>query len=31
LAVSRLEMAINNQEGVMVYGDYDVMEPLRFR
>lgn len=24
LAVSRLEMAINNQEGVMVYGDYDV-------
>ncbi|MDA3893884.1 MAG: single-stranded-DNA-specific exonuclease RecJ [Salinivirgaceae bacterium] len=24
LAVSRLEIAINNQEGVMVYGDYDV-------
>ncbi len=24
MAVSRLEMAINNQEGVMVYGDYDV-------
>lgn len=24
LAVSRLEIAINNQEGVMIYGDYDV-------